>query len=212
VTATDSNARRVRRVALTGGIATGKSYCLARFAAAGVPTIDADSLAREAVAPGSMGLAAVSARFGAGVLRADGHLDRAALGRLVFADAGARRDLEAIIHPRVYDAIGNWFSRTAASRPTPPFAVADVPLLYETHRAGDFDCVVVAACEPAQQLARLMARDGLTEADARARIDSQLSIAEKARRADYVVDTSGTMTETDARIDDVLVQLAVKCP
>jgi dephospho-CoA kinase len=210
VTAADSSARRLLRVALTGGIATGKSYCLARFAAAGVPTIDADALAREAVAPGSMGLAAVSARFGAAVLRADGRLDRAALGRLVFADADARRDLEAIIHPRVYDAIGSWFSRTDASRPAPPLAVADVPLLYETNRAADFDCVVVAACEPGQQLTRLMARDRLSEAEARARIDSQLSIPEKVRRADYVVDTSGTMAETDARIDDVLARLRTR--
>ena len=98
------------RAALTGGIATGKSFCLARFAALGAATIDADVLAREAVAPGSDGLAQVVRRFGAGVLLADGRLDRPALGRLVFGDRAARADLEAIVHPLVYRRIGEWFA------------------------------------------------------------------------------------------------------
>src|SRR3954471_4384592 len=97
------------RVALTGSIATGKSYCLARFAALGAPTIDADALARDAVAPGSPGLAAIAATFGQDVLTADGSLDRPALGRIVFGDANARAALEAIVHPEVYRRIRDWF-------------------------------------------------------------------------------------------------------
>src|SRR5688500_15937611 len=97
------------RAALTGGIATGKSHCLARFAALGVPIIDADLLAREAVAPGTQGLAAVAGRFGAAVLNADGTLDRAALAAIVFADRAARAALEAIIHPEVRRRIREWF-------------------------------------------------------------------------------------------------------
>ena len=202
-----AGATRVRRVALTGGIASGKSYCLAKFAAAGVPTIDADKLARDVVAPGSPGLRAIAARFGSEVIQADGQLDRAALGRLVFADEAARRELEAIVHPRVYAAITDWFSHLDAASPVAAFAIADVPLLYETDRASDFDCVVVAACTPAQQLERLTARDGLTPSEAQARIASQLPIEEKARRADYVIDTSGTMAKTDASLNDVLARL-----
>ncbi len=202
-----AGAKRVQRVALTGGIATGKSYCLRRFAQAGVPTIDADTLAREAVAPGSMGLAAVAARFGADIVRPDGRLDRAALGQRVFADPDARRDRQAIVHPRVYAAINDWFAAIDSSDATASWAVADVPLLYETDHAGDFDTVVVAACSPAQQLARLMARDGLTEAEAGARIESQWPIEDKAQRADHVIDTSGTTSETDAQIDEFLAQI-----
>ena len=98
------------RAALTGGIATGKSYCLSRFAALGAATIDADRLARDAVAPGTPGLQRVVERFGAGILLPDGTLDRPALGRIVFGDRGARADLEAIIHPEVYRRIGEWLA------------------------------------------------------------------------------------------------------
>jgi dephospho-CoA kinase len=97
------------RVALTGGIATGKSYCLGRFAALGVPTIDADQLAREVVIPGSAGLRAIVERFGDAVLQPGGTLDRAALGRIVFADRVARADLESIVHPEVYRRIREWY-------------------------------------------------------------------------------------------------------
>src|SRR6187401_1945024 len=105
------------RVALTGGIATGKSFCSARFAALGVPVVDADVLARAAVAPGSAGLAAIAARFGQSLILEDGQLDRAALGSLVFAHRSARADLEAIIHPEVYRRINEWFAaRPAGTR------------------------------------------------------------------------------------------------
>ena len=196
------------RVALTGGIATGKSYCAAGFASLGIPVIDADQLARDVVRPGTAGLTAVLARFGAGVRAADGTLDRAALGRAVFADADARRDLEAIVHPLVYEAIRRWFEAVETNTPVPPFAIADIPLLFETGHAHEFDCVIVAACTPAQQFDRLMARGGLSEAEARQRIASQWRIEEKAQRADIVIDTSGTLASTDRQIADAAARLS----
>ena len=190
--------------ALTGGIATGKSYCLQRFAALGIPVADADVFAREAVEPGTAGLAAVRARFGPAVVTADGRLDRAALARIVFADDRARRDLEAIVHPYVYERIARWGSDLALQGPpASSAAIADVPLLFETGHAGDFDAVIVAACRPEQQVTRLMARDGLTGADARQRISAQIPIDDKRTRADYVIDTSGSEAETDRQIDEI---------
>jgi len=194
----------VVQAALTGGIATGKSYCLARLAALGVPTIDADKLARLVVAPGSPGLTAVVERFGSAILREDGTLDRAALARLIFADRVARADLEAIVHPDVYRRIRDWFAQLPL---TTAAAVADIPLLFETGHEYDFDAVIVAACSPEEQLRRLMTRDGLTEADARARLAAQFPIDEKVRRARYVIRTDGDYAETDAEIQRVYARL-----
>ena len=184
------------RIALTGGIATGKSYCLAAFARLGAPVIDADTLARAAVEPGRPGLALVVRRFGSGVLAADGGLNREALGRLVFKDVDARRDLEAIVHPEVYAGIRRWFDQLSGA----PAGVAEIPLLYETDHAGDFDRVVVAACSRDEQKRRAMARDGLSEAEAERRLDAQLPIDVKRQRADAVVDTSGSLAETDRQV------------
>ena len=117
------------RAALTGGIATGKSYCLHRFASHGVPIVDADVLAREAVAPGTPGLRAIAERFGPDVMTAGGALDRAALGRIVFRDAKARAGLEAIVHPEVYRRIREWFAQIPSGS---SLAIADIPLVFET--------------------------------------------------------------------------------
>ena len=188
------------RVALTGGIATGKSYCLARFASLGVAVIDADRLARDAVAPGSRVLDAIVARFGQSMLRPDGTLDRSSLARVVFNDRAARADLEAVVHPEVYRRIGEWL---ATLPPGIRIAMADIPLLFETGHIHDFDRVVVVACDPREQLRRLMARDGLTEAEAHARLDAQWPIQEKEARADYVIRTDGTAADTDAQVRTV---------
>lgn len=196
------------RVALTGGIATGKSYCLARFAALGAHTIDADALARAAVAPGTPGLDAVLARFGTGVLDAAGGLDRAGLGRLVFSDPDARRDLETIIHPLVYRAVQEWYQRLAHTAPPSAVAIADIPLLYETGRAAEFDRVVAVSCTPDQQLKRLIARAGLSREEAASRIASQWPLDQKTRRADYVIDTSGSFEDTDRQIGEVWARLS----
>lgn len=192
------------RAALTGGIATGKSFCLERFAALGAATIDADVLAREAVAPGSPGLRQVVARFGAGVLQPDGSLDRGALARIVFGDRTARAALEAIVHPEVYRRVTNW---SASLPPGTRASIADIPLLFETGHEHDFERVIVAACEPAEQLRRVMARDGLSLADARERLAAQWPIEEKARRADYVIRTDGTFAETEAQVRAVFERL-----
>jgi len=195
----------VRRIALTGGIATGKSHVRASFEALGVPTIDADVLARQAVAPGTAGLAAVIERFGPDVLDPSGALDRRKLGAIVFADAAARRDLEHIVHPFVRRAMEDWFESLDGTRMS--FAIADIPLLYETGREKEFERVIVAACEPGTQLRRLMTRDNLTEAEARQRIAAQLPIGEKVRRAAYVIRTDGTVEETDRQVREVAAAL-----
>ena len=196
------------RVALTGGIATGKSYCLARFAVHGVPTIDADVLAREAAAPGTPGLAAIAARFGPGALTPDGALDRPGLGRLVFGDSKARAALEAIIHPEVYRRIREWFANLPAGT---RLAVADIPLLFETGHNHDFDAVIVAACDPEEQVRRVMARDRLSDAEARARLAAQWPIEEKVRRASRVIWTDGGFAETDRQVKDAYEMLNAEC-
>jgi dephospho-CoA kinase len=192
------------RAALTGGIATGKSYCLGRFAALGASVIDADRLAREAAAPGTPGLAAIERRFGPQVLRPDGTLDRSALGYLVFNDRAARADLEAIIHPLVYQRITEWFADLPGGTRV---AIADIPLLFETGHEHDYDRVIVCACDPAEQVRRIMARDGLTESAARVRIDAQWPIGDKVERADYVIRTDGRFSDTDAEVRKVLALL-----
>jgi dephospho-CoA kinase len=192
------------QAALTGGIATGKSYCLAQFEALGIPTVDADRLARLALAPGSSGLAAVVERFGPSVLREDGTLDRADLARIIFADRVARADLEAIVHPDVYRRIREWFAKQP---PATPVAIADIPLLFETGHEHEFDLVIVCACSAEEQLRRLTARDGLSGPDARARLAAQWPIDEKAGRADHVIRTDGTFAETDSQVRSIAESL-----
>jgi dephospho-CoA kinase len=196
----------MKRVALTGGIATGKSHVRAEFERLGVPTIDADKLARDAVADGSPGLKAVISRFGHGVLDDTGALDRRTLASIVFHDPVARRDLEDIIHPAVRRAIDDWFA-SLDDKP-PHFAIADIPLLFETDRHREFDVVIVTACAPSAQITRVMARKDSSEAEARARVAAQLPIEEKVRRADYVINTDGSFEETNRqvrRVFDALV-------
>jgi len=196
---------RVRRIALTGGIATGKSHVRARFEALGVPTIDSDVLAREAVAPGTPGLAAVVYRFGRDLLDAGGALDRQKLATMVFADPDARKALEAIIHPHVRQATDQWFADLDPLQH--PYAIADIPLLYEVGREGDFDAVIVAACDPDTQVRRVMKRDGVSEAEARQRLAAQSPIEDKIRRADYVIRTDGTVADTDEQVRDIYARL-----
>jgi dephospho-CoA kinase len=194
----------MRRIALTGGIATGKSYVASRLREAGVPVVDADVLARDAVAPGTDGLAAVVERFGNDVLTPEGTLDRARVGEIVFRDSAARRDLEALVHPFVRREIEAFFQRVP---PDVPFAVADVPLLYETGRQRQFEKVVVAACSRETQLQRVMARDGATREEAERRVAAQLPIEAKVTLADYVIRTDDTHEETDAQVARLMDEL-----
>jgi len=191
----------VRRIGLTGGIATGKSHVRARFEELGVPTIDADTLSREAVMPGSDGLTSVVGRFGSGVLDESGALNRRALAAVIFADPAARHDLEAIIHPIVRKKANDWFRGLDPARH--PFAIADIPLLFETGGHRDYDKVIVTACAPETQVKRVIERDGIGEAEARQRLAAQLPIEEKVRRADYVIRTDGSFEETDRQVRDL---------
>jgi dephospho-CoA kinase len=187
-----------RRVALTGGIATGKSYVRSQLEMLGIPTIDADVLAKEAVAPGSPGLDAVTSRFGRDMLDTSGALDRRKLAALIFPEPAARRDLEAIVHPVVRREIDRWFASLDAA--AHPFAIADIPLLYETGRERDFDVVIVVACAPETQVRRVMERDGASEEEARQRLATQLPIEEKISRANYVIRTDGAFADTDEQV------------
>jgi len=189
------------KVALTGGIATGKSYALNRFRHLGVPCLDADELAHGVMSEGTEATQAIAARFGAGILDASGAVDRKKLAAIVFADRSARRDLETIVHPAVYRAIAAGL-RGFEIIGDAPLAVVDVPLLYETGHAGGFDRVVATVCQPATQLARLMAR-GLSEPEALQRLAAQIPAEEKAARADFVIRTDGTREETDAQVERI---------
>jgi dephospho-CoA kinase len=193
--------RVMLKVALTGGIATGKSYVLARLKDRGIPTIDADDIAHAALGPGTPTASAIATQLGRVFLRPDGSIDRTLLARRVFSDRETRLQLEAIVHPVVYDAIRNWFETVER-----PMAVASIPLVYETRREHDFDVVVVTVCPPDMQLQRLIDR-GMSEEEAHQRIAAQMPADEKAARGDFVIRTGGTMLATDRQVEELLVAL-----
>ena len=195
----------MRRIGLTGGIATGKSHVRARFENLGIPTIDSDVLAREALAPRSAGLAAVAEHFGRKVLKGDGSLDRDGLAKIVFADPEARKDLEAIVHPYVQRRTDEWFAGLDTSRYR--YAIADIPLLFEVGRDKDFDEVIVVACTPETQLKRLLER-GMTEPEARQRLTAQLPLEDKIARADHVIRTDGSYDETERQVQELHTRLS----
>jgi dephospho-CoA kinase len=194
----------IRKIALTGGIATGKSYVANRLKEAGVPIVDADALAREVVTPGSPALAAIRKRFGPDAVRRDGTMDRVRIAQVVFKDKRARLDLEAIIHPAVIKAINDFFN--ALPKRT-PFAVADIPLVYETNREKEFDAVIVVACPREMQLQRLMERNQLSKEDAERRLAAQLPIDAKVKKATYVIKNDGSFDETNAQVDALIQKL-----
>ena len=193
-------------VGLTGGIGSGKSAVTRALAARGAAVVDADVVAREVVAPGTPGLAAVVEAFGEQVLRADGSLDREALGKRVFSDPEQLARLNAIVHPRVGERTAQLMAEAEASGAR--ILVHDVPLLVENGLAGLYDVVVVVAASPATQLERLVGLRGMTEQDARARIAAQAPLADKLAVATHVVRNDGPLEElapqVDALWDDLL--------
>ena len=193
------------RVALTGGAATGKSYVLDQFRRAGIPVLVADDLAHGVTTAGTEATAAIAARFGADVIAPDGSVNRDVLGAIVFADETARRELEAIVHPAVYRALEAGM-RAFASLGDSKLAVAEIPLLYETGHASDFDRVIVTACADDLQLKRLVSR-GLSETRARQVVAAQKPTAEKAALADFVIRTDGEKPETDKQVQRVIQAL-----
>ncbi len=184
------------RIGLTGGIGSGKSTAAARFAELGALVIDADTIAREVVEPGTPGLDRVVSRFGPAVLRPDGSLDRPALAGLVFDDAEALAALNAIVHPLV---AARRAELMAAAGPD-AVVVSDVPLLVETGMAGEFDAVVVVEAPLDQRLARLAAR-GLAESEARARIARQASDEQRRAVATVLLDNSGSRQQLARQVD-----------
>jgi len=188
------------RIALTGGIAAGKSTVGARLAELGAAVVDADALAREAVAPGSEGLARIAESFGPAVLAEDGSLDRAALGAIVFADPERRRELEDITHPVVRRLAAE---RMSAAESVDPNAVVvyDVPLLVESGPDHGFELVVVAHAPAAVRIERMVALRGMDRAEAERRIGAQASDAERLAIADVVIDTDGTLDATLEQVD-----------
>jgi dephospho-CoA kinase len=193
----------VLRVGLTGGIGSGKSE-VARMLSGDALVIDADLLAREVVEVGTDGLAEIAAEFGKGVLRPDGSLDRPALGTIVFADEGARKRLEAIVHPRVRERAADIESGAGADT----VVVHVIPLLVETGQADRFDVVVVVDVPEDIQLERLRRTRHMTEEDARARVAAQAPRAERLAAADIVIDNSGSLDDLPAKVFDLSRELA----
>ncbi|MCC7073971.1 MAG: dephospho-CoA kinase [Deltaproteobacteria bacterium] len=188
----------MKLIGLTGGIASGKSAVARMLRAAGVPVIDADLLAKEAVAPGTTTFGAVVARFGGGVLAPDGGLDRKALGALVFSDAAARADLNAIVHPAVAALAAERLDALRAQGA--PLAVYEVPLLFESGLERVMGATLLVAAPEDLQVQRMATRDGLDEAAARARIAAQLPLEEKRKRATAVIDNDGTLEQLALRL------------
>lgn len=183
-------------VGLTGGIGSGKSAAAERFAARGVPVVDTDVIARDLTTPGGAALPAVAARFGPAVMRADGALDRAALRRIVFGDAAARADLEAILHPLIRAEAERRLDALSA-----PYALLVVPLLVETGVCRDrMRRVLTVACPELVRIERVMARSGLSRSEATAIAAAQASEAERRAAADDVLDNSGAPVALDAAV------------
>jgi len=197
------------KVALTGGIASGKSRVADIFESLGITVIDSDVIAREVVAKGAEGLAAIVQRFGPTVQAPDGQLDRRALRSIVFADPVARRDLEAITHPRIRARMATLNQAARA-----PYVINAIPLLAETGGRRDFDRVLVVDCPENLQLARVMARDQIDEAAARSVLAAQASRAERLALADDVILNDGDLEALQSAVRTLhgrYLELARRC-
>jgi dephospho-CoA kinase len=184
------------RIGLTGGIASGKTTVAALFAELGVPVIDTDTIAREVVAPGRPALAEIVETFGTGVLAIDGQLDRGALRRLIFTDTARRRQLEAILHPRIR---AETLARADACRG--PYHIIVVPLLLETGFALLVDRVLVVDCPEPIQRARLAERDHESAEQIERMIGSQIARDARLQAADDVIDNAGSLTDTRRQVE-----------
>jgi dephospho-CoA kinase len=190
---------RTVRVGLTGGIASGKSTVSAILRELGAVVIDADALAREVVEKGTPGLAAVVEEFGEELLTPEGDLDRAAMGALVFADESARRRLEAIVHPLVFERIVDLETHA----PPGSVVVHDIPLLAESGRADTFDAVIVVDAPPEVQVERMVRDRQWTEDEARARIAAQARPEDRRAIATYVVENTGTLDDLHNEVEKI---------
>lgn len=194
------------RVGLTGGVASGKSTVAAVLAELGAVVIDADAIAREVVARGTPGLDAVVAEFGPGLLTPEGDLDRPAMGRLVFGDEAARRRLEAIVHPLVFER----YAELEGSAPEGALVVHDIPLLVESGRGADFDAVIVVDVPRELQVERMLRDRGWTREDAESRIAAQATREQRLAVATHVIENTGTLEGLRARVEAVHADLLAR--
>lgn len=193
-------------IAVTGGIAAGKSTVCDRLRELGAHVESADDLVRFVQRKGSPVLDAIRGRFGIGVIDEDGGLDRAALGRLVFEDADARRDLEAIVHPAIGVELKRRIADIYAADPN-AIIVYDIPLLVETNRMDEFDSIIVLACDPDIRRQRLIELRGMSADEAESRIAAQATEVERMQVADWIIDTGESVENTMAQVDDVWADL-----
>ncbi|MCW8859375.1 MAG: dephospho-CoA kinase [Deltaproteobacteria bacterium] len=191
---------------VTGNIASGKSTVAKEFELRGAVVVDADQLAREVVAPESATLGALAETFGDQILKADGRLDRERLGEIIFTDAEARQHLNAIVHPAIAELAVERLQELR-QRADIPLIVYEAPLLFEAGAEGRVDKILVVKIAAEEQLKRLMARNGFDEATAQARMAAQMDQQEKIKRADFIVDNSGSLEETCLQIDALWQQL-----
>jgi dephospho-CoA kinase len=198
-------------VGLTGGIAAGKSVVASRLAELGAVVVDADVLAREVVQPGTPGLAAIAEAFGPSVVRADGSLDRQALGAIVFADHDKRDILNGITHPAIWDRARDLFDAAGAADPH-AIVVYDVPLLVEASddRPLGFDLVVVVHADAEVRVGRLVEGRGMSRRQAEARLAAQAGDDERLAAADVVIATGGTLEETREQVDTLWADLRAR--
>jgi len=191
------------RVGLTGGLASGKSTVAALFRKLGAQHVDADAIARDLVERGGRGYEPVVARFGKGVVGPDGSIDRKALAAIVFRSTSAREDLNGILHPLIREEIAQRIGDGAGAR----VVLVDAALLVETGMHRGYDALIVVACSPETQIARAVARGGLTVEEAAARIAAQAPLDVKKAQADFVIDTDGTLAETQRQVREVWREL-----
>jgi dephospho-CoA kinase len=194
------------KAGLTGGIAVGKTFVVSVLRELGCQVIDADLLAHQAIEPGKPAYQEIIREFGQEVVAESGQIDRTRLGAMIFAEPGLRARLNAIVHPRVFEAQAKWLAAVEAKSPG-AIAIVDAALLIETGAYKRFEKVIVVYCAPELQLERLMRRDNLSRQDAQARIASQMPSEEKLKFADYSIDTSGSLAETRLRVEAVYASL-----
>ncbi|GGI47103.1 dephospho-CoA kinase [Agromyces flavus] len=193
-------------IGLTGGIASGKSTVARRLVEHGAIHLDADQLARRVVEPGSACLDAIMREFGEGVVTHDGMLDRQKLGEIVFREEGARARLNAIVHPAVRELSGRLIAKAEQEDPN-AVVVYDVPLLVEAQVDHPFDLIVVTSAPKRTQVERLVRERGLDPIQAEARVDAQVSDADRRAVADVVIDTGGSLAHTMSQADDLWVRI-----
>jgi len=191
-------------VGLTGGIGSGKSAAARVFRESGCPTLDLDAVAAEVTAVGQPALRDIAAEFGPGMIRPDGALDRSALARVVFSDPEARVRLESILHPLIRARANEWIHDLRKQELAPAAAILEVPLLFEAGLESEFDRIVLVTADPEVRIGRLTSTRKLSEADARARMASQLPDELKRARSHYVIENNGSLSDLEGKVREVI--------